>query len=1226
MICPQCRIELPVESKFCFACGSKIDLICPECGKIVPPGSKFCLYCGHDLCQPVSPKDVPKNDYQQPQSYTPKLLADKILTTRSVIEGERKIVTVMFIDVAGFSTLSEKLDPEDVHAVMDGCFRILLNHVHACEGTVNEFRGDGVMALFGAPITHEDHAQRACYAALAIQHALIPYSRKLKQDYGIDFKMRIGLNSGPVVVGAIGDGQRMDYTAQGDTANLASRMESSAQPGTVLVAEATYRLVGDAFEFEPLGKIPVKGKEKQVVVYRLKDKAFKARARSEREVYSEMVGRDHELARLELRILNALNGEGSVVNVVGEAGIGKSRLLAELKKCEVVKQVILLEGRAISMGKNLSFYPVIDLLKNWARIREDDGEATAMTKLQEAIQRVSEEAANEIFPFLATLMGMKLSGKYAERVKGIEGEALEKLIFKNVRELLIRSTEMVPTVIVFEDLHWADSSSLLLIDALYRLAQSQKVVFINVFRPDYWDSADKNPGNLKERMTNLSIEEVVLQPLDSESSETLINNMLNIKGLQHGVKTQIIERAGGNPLFIEEVVRGVIDEGAVVVKDGGFEVTEKIHSLVIPPTINDVVMARIDRLDEESRNVVKVASVIGRSFFYRILKDVINSVEGLDDKLKYLEQIQLIRERIQMNELEYLFKHALVQEAAYESTLLQHRKQLHLKVAESIERLFSERLHEFYGILALHYSLAGSLEKAEEWLIKAGKEAMRSSASSEALHFYREALSLYLEKHDKAADLEKVALLEINIALAYHYRGKYNESSEYFYRAFDNYQINIPRYNIKNIHKILLNWAFFIDAVYLPFGQSKNNPTEKDEIICKAFLYNGMNMALINPRAFLLTLFPLGLRWLRRFDPRKLEYGVIFCCGCACSLPWAGFFKMGNRLIKLIKDKVDFSNPVQRLYYETAKWHANFSSGSDWIQGEQNSRLTEELIDRNVNQGQLWWVAMILQYYGWMTIEQGNFRESSKIVDKLEKYGFQFNHPHLDVTKHLTAARLNFKRRMLPEAIRDADQGIEAARLTDVAQLLLSLLSIKSQALVLLRETEEAAYTLDLAHQIITQIEIIPYHLGDLFKSQALIDMDRLKQSKNEGKRIDRQAAKWIKRCLKNAEKAACHLTGALKMKGQFYWLIGKQRNALQWYDKSIHAGERLGARPDLSRTYMEVGKRLLQPQSKFKELNGISGLEYLKKAETLFREMDLQWDLEQLEQITVGQLDKMNQ
>ena len=575
-----------------------------------------------------------------------------------------------------------------------------------------------------------------------------------------------------------------------------------------------------------------------------------------------------------------------------------------------------------------------------------------------------------------------------------------------------------------------------------------------------------------------------------------------------------------------------------------------------------------------------------------------------------------------MEELEFLFKHALAQEAAYESTLLQQRKQLHLKVAESIERLFSERLHEFYGILALHYGRADNLEKAEEWLIKAGEEAMRSSASSEALYFYREALSLYLEKHGKSADLEKVALLETNIAFAFHYRGKYSESSEYFYRAFEHFKLNFPRYEIKNIYKIFVNWAAFIRAVYLPLGKTKNYPTKRDEIICKAMLYNGLNQVLLNPRAFLLSVFPTGPGWLSQFDFGKLEYGVIMYCACACSMPYLGFFKVGERLLKIIKDKVNFSNPVQQAYYESTEWHTNFLRGSDWVEGERSYGYKEELIDRNVNQGQLWWAAMMLQYYGWKTTEQGNFRDSSSIVDKLEKYGFQLDHPHVVVMKHLTAARLNIKRRMIPDAIREANQGIEAARLTDVAQLLLSLFSIKAQALVLLRKTEEAALTLDQAHQITKQIDIIPYHLGDIFNCQSLIDMERLKQSKNEGRKVDQHAIKWIKRCLKNAEKAACHLTGALMMKGQYCWLVGKQRKALQWYDKSIKEGERLGARPDLSRTYIEVGKRLLEPQSRYKDLNGISPQEYLNKAETLFREMDLQWDLEQLERIRAGHLD----
>jgi class 3 adenylate cyclase/tetratricopeptide (TPR) repeat protein len=1218
MICPECQTELPENARFCKQCGRKIDLTCSGCGKIVPPDSKFCGDCGHDLCRPVSPKDVPKIDYQQPQSYTPKHLADKILTTRSAIEGERKIVTVLFADVAGFSVMSEKLDPEDVHAVMDGCFRILLDQVHACEGTVNEFRGDGVMALFGAPIAHEDHAQRACYAALAIQHALIPYGEKLKEEYDIDFKMRIGLNSGSVVVGAIGDDLRMDYTAQGDTANLAARMESSAQPGTVLVAEATYRLVGDAFEFEPLRQIPVKGKEKPVAVFRLKDKAFKARARSEREVYSEMVGRDQELSRLELQILKAVNGEGSVVNVVGEAGIGKSRLMAELKKRDVVKRVMLLEGRAISMGKNLSFYPIITLLKNWAHIREDDGETAAMNKLQEAIRRVSVEEADEIFPFVGTLMGMKLSGKHAERIKGIEGEALEKLIFKNVRELLIRSTELIPIVIVIEDLHWADTSSLILIDALYRLARNQKVVFINVFRPGYWENEDKNPANLKDRMTDLLQVELVLQPLDSQSSETLINNMLNIKGLHHGIKTRIIERAGGNPFFIEEVVRGLIDEGAVVVKDGGFEVTDKIHSVVIPPTINDVLMARIDRLDEESRNVIKVASVIGRSFFYRILADVISRVDGLDDKLEYLKQIQLIRERMQMNELEYLFKHALAQEAAYESTLLQQRKQLHLKVAESIERLFSERLHEFYGILAMHYSRADNLEKAEEYIVKAGEEALRSSASSEAITYFLQALQFYTGKHGQTADPEKLAGFEKNLAMAYHSRGQFREALQYFDKVFIRWGRREPGNRVSRMVKFALDLFIILLRLYLPWTGRKtiadkqvNDYFDLAKLKCRDMLFFDQEKLATDTIALIRESF--------RYDPAYLDFAAESHLSLCAIFAGAGWFGLMDRALetapKAVKDQSIFDIVFQQLAISTI----NFYSGK-WAEMPEYDKL---ILKAGAENGSFFDVGVYLTAQGMFKVYQGKFSQAREIFDGFifleEKYGYG-----PIAQKYIKHAELFVYSRLLFEAKNMANVlisfSVKMGQIDDLQGY-----GWRAVAQVLMKDINGARDSLEQAEQCRRKHSFwTPVYLSSSLLGQFLLDLHLLEEAIGGGSRslISKQAKatrKSGRRAIRNATKFPPRRTENYRLMGEYYWLVGKQRKAFQWFDKSIKEGERLGARPDLSRTYMEVGKRLQEPQSKFKELNGISAPEYLSKAETLFHEMGLQWDLEQLERVRAG-------
>jgi len=388
---------------------------CPKCQRENPEDASFCNGCGHNL---KSSEQTSPIDFNKPHSYTPKFLADKILTTRSAMEGERKRVTVLFSDVAGFTSMSEKLDPEQVHQIMDGCFKILMDEIHNHQGTINQFTGDGVMALFGAPVAIENHAQNACQAALSIQSAIKKYSEELATKFGLDFKMRIGLNSGPVIVGSIGDDLRMDYTAIGDTTNLAARMESMAEPGKVLVSPETYKQVARQFEFKPLGETKVKGKEVSLEVYELiRAKVDRPRLGLERQIFSEMVGRDKELNKLELQIIKAVDGEGSVVNVIGEAGIGKSRLIAELRKRIATRHVTFLEGRAISIGRNLSFHPVINLLKHWAKIKDKDTSVSALDQLETAIRSICPEDTNEIFPFVATLMGMKLSGRHAERMK-----------------------------------------------------------------------------------------------------------------------------------------------------------------------------------------------------------------------------------------------------------------------------------------------------------------------------------------------------------------------------------------------------------------------------------------------------------------------------------------------------------------------------------------------------------------------------------------------------------------------------------------------------------------------------------------------------------------------------------------------------------------------------------------------------------------------------------------
>jgi len=496
MECPKCGSDNEIGAKFCNECGTKLKIACPECGKTNRPGSKFCDECGHDLRKPT---DTPPIDLNQPQSYTPKHLADKILTTRTSIEGERKVVTVLFADVANFTSISEKLDPEDVHQIMDGCFKILMDEIHRFEGTINQFTGDGVMALFGAPIAHEDHAQRACYASLAIQAAIKPYAEKLKPDLGIEFNIRIGINTGPVVVGSIGDDLRMDYTAQGDTSNLASRMESHAQPGTVLISENTCRLVRDFFELESKGKLQVKGKETPVGAYQLvKPGEVETRiGASVAKGLTRFVGRNRELEAVEEAFTKVQSGQGQALGIVGEAGVGKSRLLLELRNVLPKDEYAYLEGRCVYYGGSMAYLPILDILRSYFGIREGEQETIIKKKMLKKILLLDERFKSTLPPFQELLSLKVEDGAHLQ----LQPQQKKERTFEAIRDLLVQESENKPIVLAVEDLHWIDKTSEEFLNYLIDRLANTHILLILLYRPEYAQNILKGHFlNLKEQI------------------------------------------------------------------------------------------------------------------------------------------------------------------------------------------------------------------------------------------------------------------------------------------------------------------------------------------------------------------------------------------------------------------------------------------------------------------------------------------------------------------------------------------------------------------------------------------------------------------------------------------------------------------------------------------------------------------------------------------------------
>jgi class 3 adenylate cyclase/tetratricopeptide (TPR) repeat protein len=724
MQCPKCRFENREGVKFCEGCGAKLELICPECSAAVPLDRSFCGECGHDLREP---KEAPRIHYDQPLSYTPKFLADKILTSRSAIEGERKLVTVLFADVAGFTPMSEKLDPEDVHEIMDGCFRILMDEIHRFEGTVNEFRGDGIMALFGAPIAHEDHAQRACYGSLAIQESLRPYAEHLKREHNIDFKVRIGLNSGPVVVGAIGDDLRMDYTAQGDTANLAARMESNAEPGTVAASGHTYRLAKDFFEFGSKKTVQVKGKDEPQDTYELiraRDIHTRMEASMARGL-TELVGRRPEMESLMAAFEKAKQGEAQIVDVVGEAGVGKSRLVYEFEKA-VRDEAAFLTGVCAHYGRNINFLPVMDIVRGAFGIQE----GMTQEEVGDRIAQTATDGLASMIPFYRTLLSLPVDDPMFGM---LDAAARKDGTFEAVKNLLLAISAEKPLVVFLEDVHWIDKISEDLFTFFTRCILGHPILMLSAYRPE--GSPPWAQGAHYQRLS--------LETLSSKSSVRLVRNIVGGVPLDSDLEQKIVAQTGGNPFFVEEIVRELLERGDIAERDDRYVCGRPIDQLQIPDTIQGVLSARMDRLNEELKRTMQVASVIGRDFAFRLLKSIMTLGEELRVHLTNLVGLEILYEKALYPELEYIFKHALTQEVAYESLLKQRRREIHGRIAHAIEELFPDQIEEHYEILAHHYGQSGDAEKTVHYLLLAGEKSNRQDALQNANDFFERAFEIW---------------------------------------------------------------------------------------------------------------------------------------------------------------------------------------------------------------------------------------------------------------------------------------------------------------------------------------------------------------------------------------------------------------------------------------------------------------------------------------------------
>jgi class 3 adenylate cyclase/predicted ATPase len=691
------------------------------------------------------------------QSYIPKQLADKIRASGHVA-GERRQVTVVFADISGFTALSERLDAEEVASVVNDCMKELVDAVYQYEGMVDKFIGDCIMAVFGAPIALEDDAERALRASLAMRKRLEAFNRRWIDKLKEPLSLHIGINSGTVIAGNVGNDLRMSYTVMGDTVNVASRLESAATQGQIFVSQSTHRLTSGAFQFRPLDPISVKGKRELLTVYELIDAKIQPdKIRGVEGLVSPLVGREWESKVIRKAVAATKLGHSAIVLVYGDAGVGKSRLLTEVQGCES-EGVTWLEGRCFASTQTLSYAPILDLIRRRSGITNEQ----TIEEQQSALRRhvaADFPAEPEVYSILAQLLALPLSDADTELIKALKGEEFRARFFSIIEQRLLALSEKQPVVLLIEDLHWADQSTIDLLAYVLPLVKRTRFTFIGVSRlrhepENLWNKLDPVLEELREHLV-----EVPLKSLSAEASRTLVKELLGGADLPESLAAEILDKSEGNPFFLEEVLRSLIESGGLVLEGEKWTVTPLIGKSRVPDTLQGVLLSRLDRLSEELKQLVQKAAVIGRVFLYRILEKVAGPNTALDNQLANLETSDLVHERCRLPEIEYIFKHALTQEVAYQTLLAPARKALHQEVGAALESVFGDRLKEFAGVLAYHYFSAESWEKALQYASQSARAASRVEAYPETRGHCRRALEClrHLEEtrghHEQRVDL-----------------------------------------------------------------------------------------------------------------------------------------------------------------------------------------------------------------------------------------------------------------------------------------------------------------------------------------------------------------------------------------------------------------------------------------------------------------------------------------
>lgn len=1118
-------------------------------------------------------------------------------TVERTSEAERRRVTVLFADITGFTRMSEQLPPAEAYRAVSGCLRVLHETATKHGGSVEKYLGDCIMATFGVPIALEDAPRAAVNAAIEMRRRVREYNVTAALPSPLD--VHIGINTGLGLAGDVSGALLREFTLMGEVVSTASKLKDVAPAGQVWVGPETARATAASFAYEPAGKgdaLALRSEREQV---------YRARVGRGGTIFPELVGREAELAALRARLAALGRGEGGVAAVVGDAGLGKSRLFAELAFAPEAGGARWVEGRSVSMGRTLRFHPFNDLVRSLLALGEEHG-PDAYARLETALDPLLREQREELAPYLAMLVGLPLPPAAEARVADVRSDVIDRLQLGAVRTLLQAAAAERPLVLFFEDVYWADRSSVELLVNLMRLAEEIPVLFLLAARPGFPETA----GRLVQvATTTLPADRVVaidLQPLDAEGSRRLLGTLFPRGGLPRASRERMAERAAGNPLFLEELLRALISQGAIETTPQGLRATAAIDTVNVPDTVQEVILTRVDLLPPLPKLTLQLAAVVGQRVAEPVLQALVSEPGKLPEILAELTDAQLLLRDAERELPSYVFKHRLIQDVTYDSILETRRAELHREVGHVIEAQLVGA-PGYHGMLAYHYSMGNDLERAEEQLFLAGDDAARAGAPTEALELLQESSRLYLARHPGGGDPAKRVALHKRLAGAYLHRGQMDDAQRQYNEALALLGERAPETTLGVARALVRTLGLVAFDLYVASRRARNRPaaSSQDLEIIELMFNRARAQTTADAPRFLLNGLET-LRKLRGIDPATVPGAGGMYAGTVGLFSFGGIsFDVSERFLALAKRYVDPAKIPEAFLWRVMSFTHHFIAG-DW---DARHEIPDVDVDEALHHGLLWDVATHVGLETFKLTAQGRFDECRSHIDRLELMEETYADDYARSNRQAALAFFHTERREL-----EAAEAAAEAYLTSNDEVLLNLLALgtKAKVQVLADRLDDAADTLARADALITQ-RVPPWYQGFVSRSHLMLAAAEVECEDRIYQVARARARRHQGRARAAAAKFAWIRPEVAATIGRLEWARGRHRRALREFGRGLAEAERLGMRPEAARIRVDVATRLLA-DGRVAAFEGVAAADLLAAARTELAALGLEWDLARLD------------